>query len=106
MEDFLLNGATSSNPRSYIFSDMLPSGAVPPIVFLAMLLTTPTDFPINGLLDHFNQTSFGKQSYSDFLAMLDTIGLEIDDRDSDLVRQGSSPYPYLHPSRVPASIDI
>lgn len=107
MDDFLANGSTSADPRGYLFSDILSdSPTTEGVIRVMQVLTTPTDYSIDSLSDHFDTTGFGKESYAKFLTTLQSLSTEIDTRNEGLAAEGKPIYPYLNPSLVPASIDI
>lgn len=72
----------------------------------AYSLTVPSEKCIDNLSTHYDKTRYGKKSYKKFLAVLDGIGDKIEARNKRNKRIGKLVYSYLHPSNVPASIDI
>jgi hypothetical protein len=57
-------------------------------------------------LESYFKGTVGEQAYSKFLVRLDVIGKEINARNKKNRNNGKPVYHYLHPSIVPASIDI
>jgi hypothetical protein len=67
-------------------------------------LTLPSNFCIDNLSKNYETT--GTASYKIFQDDLKVIGEKINARNLSNKRKKRAVYPYLHPSRVPASIDI
>jgi hypothetical protein len=67
-------------------------------------LTIPSNFCIDNLSK--NYKTIGKVPYEMFQDDLKVIGEKINARNMSNKSKGRAVYPYLHPSKVPASIDI
>jgi hypothetical protein len=68
-------------------------------------LTIPSNYCIDNLSADFKGTR-GEVPYKDFQKDLKVIGKKINDRNISHKKKGNPVYAYLHPSNVPASIDI
>ena len=108
MMDFLTNGMASGvDPRDYFFREMMPGTlGTGEVMSVTRLLVEESEYPITSLSGYFEGTTYGQRSYESFLAVLKTLGDEIDARNAVLVAHGHQPYEYLHPDNVPTSIDI
>jgi hypothetical protein len=71
---------------------------------VARALTLPSSFCIDNLSK--NYKTIGKVPYKTFQGELKVIGDKINARNMSNKSKGRPVYPYLHPSKVPASIDI
>ena len=104
MEQFKEQG---DDTLEFIFENVLPGDlAQANLMLTTHLLNMPSDVHIDELADHYSKTKYGMQSYDTFLKRLKVIGDDIEARNKKNKKEGNAVYPYLHPSNVPASIDI
>jgi len=91
--------------RNEMFENSMPDMTyVKETIATAHTLTFQTGHCIDKLSDEFEGR--GKKSYKKFLIRLDEIGDQIEERNKQSEKKKMAVYPYLHPSVVPASIDI
>jgi hypothetical protein len=91
--------------RDSIFKNVDPELAIAKETLqVARTLTLPSNFCIDNLSKNYKTT--GKVPYKMFQKDLKVIGEKINARNMSNKKKGLAVYPYLHPSKVPASIDI
>jgi hypothetical protein len=102
MEHFLQSKEQDLN---WMFSEAFPSlDMVKETIVVAHGLTLPSEFTIDKLSDNFS--TIGASAYKNFKKELQTIEGSIKKRNDANKKKGLPIYPYLLPSKVPASIDI
>ena len=91
--------------RQWIFENALPNvDDTREVIATVNVLTLPSKRTLDQLTDDFS--TLGSEAYEMFLEDLKGIGDGINQRNAQNKRRGRAVYPYLHPSVVPASIDI
>lgn len=101
------DASREDNPssRAWIFENAMPNiEAAKTTIETAATLTLPSKHTIDSLESNFQ--GVGREAYQKFLRRLDTIGDDINARNKKNRDAGKPVYHYLHPSLVPASIDI
>lgn len=95
----------NSGIRDWIFANAMPNlDAAKEAIQVTRVLTLPSKHTIDKL--HENFQDLGHESYELFLIDLDKLGKKIDNRNKENREKGKPVYNYLHPTVVPASIDI
>jgi hypothetical protein len=88
-----------------MYGELLPDeGLMKQTLSTANILTLPSYTCVDNLEKQFNDV--GKKAYEKFQSKLDVIGHDIEDRNYKNKLAKKPTYSYLHPSAVPASIDI
>jgi hypothetical protein len=96
---------TKQQDLNWMFSEAFPLlDMVKETITVARGLTLPSNFCIDNLSDNFS--IIGADAYKKFKKELQTIGNDINKRNDAIKKKGTPAYTYLHPSKVPASIDI
>lgn len=72
-------------------------------ISFALLLTLPSDAPLSDLRE---LAAEFPEAHKRFMANLDAIARDIEERNEKLVKAGKQPYPYLLPSRIASSVAI
>jgi hypothetical protein len=91
--------------RDWIFGHTNPLLDIAELTTQLMhLLTIPSNYAIDNLTNDFK--GIGKKSYELFQEDLKVIGDDINQRNKKSKSEGRAVYHYLHPSKIPASIDI
>lgn len=91
--------------RDWIFDNVNPDLKVAEKTLqVVRALTLPSNFCIDNLSENYKDT--GKGPYEKFQVDLKVIGDKINKRNKENKDAGKAVYHYLHPSVVPASIDI
>ena len=75
-------------------------------IISARMLTLPSETTLTSLSHHYDKAQYGKASYAKFLEVLEELGDEIEARNKYNRDAGRPVYAYLHPSTVPASVDV
>ncbi|MBD2354181.1 SRPBCC family protein [Tolypothrix sp. FACHB-123] len=87
----------------YVFSALQPFATAHFQVFFSRLLSTESLHPISEL-------PLGNNLFPDlhaiFMAKLNLIAVEIEERNKKLLSEGKVPYPYLSPKQIASSVDI
>jgi arachidonate 15-lipoxygenase len=71
-------------------------------IFFSNFLSTPSLHPLSELP---LEENFYPDIHTAFIARLNAIAAEIDERNQKLVQEGKIPYPYLSPKQIASSID-
>jgi hypothetical protein len=91
--------------RDWIFEHVMPTPVIAKETMqVVRTLTLPSPDTIDKMDKHYKTT--GNAPYKIFQADLKVIGDKIEARNKSNKSKGRAVYPYLHPSKVPASIDI
>mmetsp|Transcript_4663 Transcript_4663/g.8089 ORF Transcript_4663/g.8089 Transcript_4663/m.8089 type:complete len:252 (-) Transcript_4663:1140-1895(-) len=100
--------ANAADDPDWIYREAVPDFLVTQLghIITSRALTIPSEKCIDNLSAHYKDVPYGQKSYAKFLQRLDEIGDKIEKRNRKHKRTGEPVYPYLHPSNVPASIDI
>ena len=97
--------STTSEVREWIFEHgFVNMTDVKEVITTARTLVLPSKHTIGKLDAQFAE--LGSAAYTAFKEELDQIGATINERNRENARKGLPIYHYLHPSVVPASIDI